>query len=237
MRPNLERALKATCLLVLLISWRSVVALPPVWSDSNYQQGAAPQNRRGSNPSYSKAPFKPQRALSLGKLEDDGGAASGNYSFSLPILSFPGRGGLPLSLDLHYSSQLWSVFDNGKLYFDADGDWPAPGWSLGFGKLLTTVVPDGAGEFHLTGGLLISGNRSRQLLLPIKGESGTIRHLNLSGDSLSQIALTLDIQQGPSASKAVLTDGAGGSITYANYGPGQGNSVYYPVQLADANGN
>jgi hypothetical protein len=79
----------------------------------------------------------------------DGGAGSGNFQFAAPALSLGGRG-LILNHGLSYNSRVWHKA-NSVITFDIDGDWPAPGWSLGFTKIVSMggqngymiVEPDG----------------------------------------------------------------------------------------------
>src|SRR4030095_10673231 len=65
----------------------------------------------------------------------DGGAGSGNFQFAAPIYASDGRG-LNLSLNANFNSRLWNK-SGSQIMFDIDRGWPAPGWSLGFGKLLS----------------------------------------------------------------------------------------------------
>lgn len=231
---RLARAIQACFVLVLSLLWATGCAVRPVWTEDRYSQATSPENRRGPNLSYAKAPFQPQRALALGKVEDDGGAASGNYSFSLPIVSFPGRG-QPLSLSLHFASQVWSNVGNDRMVFDADKDWPAPGWSIGYGKIITSTD---LWNSQLTGGLLIGANKSRQALVAASNEMGASRHMRIPGDSLTQVEICCYGQQSPyEANSATLTNGAGTTVSYRNFDPGHKDSTYYPVQISDANGN
>lgn len=89
------------------------------WNDSNWTASDDPLNETGETP---------------GTMLDDG-AGNGNFQIEAPILSLPGRGDLDLSLKLHYNSRLWSKADN-KITYDIDRGSPAPGWSLGFGKIV-----------------------------------------------------------------------------------------------------
>lgn len=222
------------CLLVLSLYFGLAHSLPPAWSDETYAPATASENRRGPSLVYAKAPFQPQRALALGKVEDDGGAGSGNYAFSLPLVSFPGRG-QSLGVSLHYASQLWSNVGNGKMVFDADGDWPSPGWSLGFGKIITSTSFSNS---QLVSGLLMGQNKSRQLLIPIANETGETRHMRIPGDSLAQ--LTICCYNQPASNQgitATLKRGDGTTVTYTNHAPGNAVAVYYPIQITDANGN
>ncbi len=61
---------------------------------------------------------------------------SRNINFTVPILSWSGRGGLGVSLALSYNSTAWIIdpFSN-KLAFNSDNGFPSPGWRLGFGQL------------------------------------------------------------------------------------------------------
>ena len=64
----------------------------------------------------------------------DGGAGSGNFQFAAPIYSAPGRG-INVSLADAYNSRLWNK-SGSQMTYDIDRGWPAPGWSLGFGKIM-----------------------------------------------------------------------------------------------------
>jgi YD repeat-containing protein len=63
---------------------------------------------------------------------------SQNINFSAPVLSLGGRNGLGVGLALSYNSRSVWLRDpwSGKLAFNLDNGFPAPGWSLGFGKVL-----------------------------------------------------------------------------------------------------
>jgi hypothetical protein len=68
---------------------------------------------------------------------------TGNYHWSLPLVSLPGRAGFDLNLTLHYNSLVW-IKHSGAMYFDHDR-YPTltPGFRLGFPEL------DGAfGNLH-----------------------------------------------------------------------------------------
>ena len=52
-------------------------------------------------------------------------------TWSVPLLSLPGRAGLDLGLSLSYSSMVWTR--NGPyIHFDEDNGYPSPGFRLGF---------------------------------------------------------------------------------------------------------
>jgi len=59
------------------------------------------------------------------------GMLTRDATWSLPLLSLPGRAGLDLGLVLSYSSQVWTRSDP-YIYFDEDNGSPSPGFRLGF---------------------------------------------------------------------------------------------------------
>ncbi|MGC5224191.1 hypothetical protein ACPW96_16595, partial [Micromonospora sp. DT81.3] len=82
-----------------------------------------------------------------------GQVGSSNFTFTAPVAHYPGRGDLSLHLDLVYNSRVWQRLGTAtspKMVFDIDDDWPAPGWSLHMGQLVSLgvgaamiVEPDG----------------------------------------------------------------------------------------------
>jgi hypothetical protein len=56
---------------------------------------------------------------------------SGNYNWSVPLVSLPGRAGHDLNLTLSYNSLIWLKYGN-QMRFDHDWSWPSPGFHLGF---------------------------------------------------------------------------------------------------------
>lgn len=110
------------------------------WGDSNYWSADDPGNGVGDPPG---APL-------------DGGAGSGNFQFAAPIVSMPGRG-ISIALGLAYNSRLWNKA-GAQIGFDNDRGWPAPGFSLGFGKLLGmgggSMLIDADGTRHAFTGVL-----------------------------------------------------------------------------------
>jgi hypothetical protein len=133
------QVLHLTCLIVL--SWfLSSHSLLPVsgsgWTASNLDAAFDPINRRGRNPVERQPPARaqvPSFRKSSDALQAAAGAGSSNFQLTVPVLNLPGRG-IDLALALTYNSRVWT--GAGSFLFDADADWPAPGWSLGFGKLL-----------------------------------------------------------------------------------------------------
>jgi len=56
---------------------------------------------------------------------------SGNFNFSIPIVSLPGRAGHDLNISLSYNSLVWTRNGN-VMRFDMDYGTPSPGFRLGF---------------------------------------------------------------------------------------------------------
>ncbi|HKR20961.1 MAG TPA: DUF4214 domain-containing protein, partial [Pyrinomonadaceae bacterium] len=70
------------------------------------------------------ARVNPKNQPGHGMLARDG-------TWSVPLLSLPGRAGLDLGLSLSYSSMVWTR--NGPyIHFDEDNGFPSPGFRLGF---------------------------------------------------------------------------------------------------------
>ncbi|MGH9941778.1 MAG: DUF4214 domain-containing protein [Pyrinomonadaceae bacterium] len=180
---------------------------PYSWNSQNYMHGRDPDNGRGDPP---------------GRPIDDG-AGTGNFQIAAPLLGLPGRG-IDLSLGLVYNSRLWTKTGN-KIIFDADRDWPAPGWSLGFGR----VVGMGTG-----GSLIIDPDGTRH------GFTGQIYQYQSTG-AVSFTGHTVD---GTFIDYTSFSDGNGirsataklPNGTVIEYGaPGDG--AVYPTSITDANGN
>jgi RHS repeat-associated protein len=205
--------------------------------DGNWRGPAdafSPENMRGPNPLYRLAPINPNVGSPSGRLESDGGSATGNYHLSIPLVSFPGRG-IDLQVTARYNSQIWSkMSEQGSAMFEAnaDGDWPVPGLNLGFGKLLFPDSP-----------MLINPDGSRQGLTEPNWE------FHVNGQHTDRIA-------------SKFTDGSGGmvactaslmrcrdesvvhfaSVTQENGRrmemiAAPGRSTFYPAKIFDANGN
>ena len=59
------------------------------------------------------------------------GMLTRDATWSVPLLSLPGRAGLDLGLALSYSSMVWTR-SGPYIYFDEDNGFPSPGFRLGF---------------------------------------------------------------------------------------------------------
>jgi hypothetical protein len=199
------------------------------WDETSVDAALEFTNRRGRNPATANAPWNPNLGTPGAHLEDDGGAISGNYRVAIPLLSFAGRG-MDFQLKMYYSSQLWSQIDDPAnrvqktLAFNLDGDWPSPGWSLGFGRISSA-------------GLLIGPDNSRQALKWRRNMStaaGTVSISAVVGDSLLTVEKCCVENK---LATAVLRMGDGSSIEYFAPLPKGELSDYYPSRIVDRNGN
>jgi RHS repeat-associated protein len=184
--------------------------LPPddyEWSDSNYWSADDPGNERGNPP---------------GRPEADG-AGSSNFQLAAPVITLPGRG-LDLSLTLSYNSRLWHKAGS-NITFDIDHDWPAPGWSLGFGKMALmglnsgSMLVDADGTRHAYAGTVTTYYPGTTYFSghTIDGTFIDYTHYTSNG------AITWGEARYPNGT--VIVYGA----------PGQG--AVYPTQITDATGN
>jgi RHS repeat-associated protein len=151
----------------------------------------------------------------------DYGAGSKNFLFGAPVVSLPGRG-IDLSMGLTYNSRLWNKSDN-EVTYDIDRGFPAPGWSLGFGKMLDMgarsmmVEPDGTR--HDFDGTITTWGTTYSNFTGYTTD-GTFINYN-SGRGANGIAW----------GQAWLPDG-----THLTYGAPADGAVY-PTQIRDRNGN
>ncbi len=94
--------------------------------------GISPNGAAGSNAaSLISARVEPRNQPGNGMLTRDA-------SWSVPLLSLPGRNGLDLGLALAYSSQVWTR-SGPYIYFDEDNGFPSAGFRLGFPRVQRRV--------------------------------------------------------------------------------------------------
>src|SRR6266404_9436699 len=177
------------------------------WDSTNYWSAGLPENRVGDPPGATV----------------DGGAGSGNFQFAAPVYGSSGRG-INISLGLAYNSRVWNKA-NTQISYDNDRGWPAPGFNLGFGKLL------GMGVYN--GGMLVDADGTRH------SYTGSITSYNWG---------TYGVMHTTDGSLIDYTywTGTGGGLTWAqlrlpngtvvNYGAA-GPGAIYPTSIEDANGN
>jgi RHS repeat-associated protein len=150
--------MRKTTLVVLLIAAVPLAAnalgrREPIWNDAGSESATENRNLRGPPVAYAQmAPGSSPGVLRQG-LERGGQAVPGNtdvsdgvFRFAIPVVNLPGRG-FDLNIALRYSSRIWARVGN-DFAFDPDADWPAPGWSIGFGMMARNVLIDANGTRH-----------------------------------------------------------------------------------------
>ncbi len=177
------------------------------WNNDNWPSADNPGNQPGNPPG---APM-------------DGGAGNGNFQLSAPVISLPGRG-IDLALNLNYNSRVWNKAGN-ELTYDIDRSFPAPGWSLGFGK----ITHMGAG-----GCMMIDADGTRH------GYAGSVwtgtNSMSFTGHTAdgSFIDYGCNFTYGGNGSGwARLPNGT--TIIYSTSAPG--NDQIHPTLITDAQGN
>jgi RHS repeat-associated protein len=192
---------------------RTVTAAPPMplpgdgWDSTNYTSADDPGNRVGNVPGAAA----------------DGGAGSGNFQLSAPVLSLPGRG-IDLGLALSYNSRVWNKAGSG-ITFDIDRGWPAPGWSFGFSKVL------GMGVY--AGSMIVEADGTRHPYTGTVTEYswGTIFAGHTIDGSFIDYTHTTGIGGAIVDAQARYPNG-----TVVYYGA-RGNGDVYPTRITDADGN
>jgi hypothetical protein len=141
--------------------------------------------------SLNEAKLDPHNRIGTGR-ED---LFSGNYHWSTPLVSLPGRNGLDLNLTLHYNSLQWVRYSN-TMFFDPDWYVTLPtglttGFNFGFPELESGYTYDGAAAYVVT---LPSGYRVplRQVGTTNKYEAVDGSYLYLSVQSPANILYTPD---------------------------------------------
>ncbi|HKD39328.1 MAG TPA: RHS repeat-associated core domain-containing protein [Myxococcaceae bacterium] len=188
----------------------------PAWRLMSPQAPTTVTNRRGRQPLTDEATSPPPGVPRKPHYE---GPGQGNFRLDLPVLQLPGRG-LGVSLKLTYNSRLWSLDSvNHKITYDVDADFPAPGWSLGFGKLLLTA-PDKV--------VLIDGDGTRHgFALAASGDG-------FEGHSNDGSFIDCKVQfSGSQLRSGKVQYQNGTEVAYDAVGPGG----IYPTSVTDANGN
>lgn len=164
--------------------------------------------------------------------------ATGNNNFQVvaPVLSLPGRG-INLNLSLVYNSLVWNKSGN-DMYFDIDHDSPAPGWHLGFGKMVMMgtagcmlIEPDGSR--HAFKGTMFSyhynpnGSLAAVDIPVFKGET--------TDGSMVEYRCEPPSWQNPNG---VARYPNGTVVYYTNLSSGsQARNYLYPTRIVDKNGN
>src|SRR6266498_1645948 len=166
---------------------------------------------------------------------------SDNYQFNVPVTSVGGRG-VSDSIDMTLNSRVWNT-DSGKITFNYVGAYPAPGWSMGYGKIIrnynATATGDGSGvgSGNNPGDYLLVEGDGTRIRLAAKYDAATSRWLHESDDgSFMRFDLRSGEMRSPDGSRTVYssvngcllptaiigTNGGVITMTYRDYCEGVG---------------
>ena len=155
----------------------------------------------------------------IGGTEKPGTA---NFNFDVPVLGLSGRG-LDVSLSLVYNSRLWNKKKNNNsittVSYDVDKSWPAPGFTLGFGKLM----PSSGGY------VLIDAGGTRH---PLRGVNGANMDETNQWETSDGTFIKVNWNNYLNGSSAVFADG-----TQVLYGAKDASNAFYPIRITDRHGN
>ena len=163
----------------------------------------------------------------------DGGAGSGNFQFTAPLIGLGGRGNTDLNLGFNYLSRLWHKSGT-EMYFDIDRDW-VPGWIFGFGKIVMAgnsyMLIDAGGTRHP-----YSGRPHGDFPAPYTSLQ-TYEAYTTDGSYINYYAegykVEFDNSNGHNLVRAWAKLPNGTTVIYG----AAANYAMYPTQIIDANGN
>ena len=144
---------------------------------------------------------------------------SGNYHWSLPLVSLPGRAGLDLNITLHYNSLIWARYGS-VMEFDHDY-YPTltPGFRLGFPDLNGSY-----GNLHGTAGYVVILPSGQRVEMRVIG-TNTYEAIDSS---------YFYLMTNPAGQSATLFGSDGMQYRYTMPG---GNGLYRCTKVVDRNGN
>lgn len=158
---------------------------------------------------------------------------TGNNNFQVvaPVVSLPGRG-VNLNLNLVYNSLVWNKSSN-EILFNIDHDYPAPGWNLGFGKMVMMGT---------AGAMIIEPDGTRH---PFTGK--VFRHFYPPYGAFTN-GVWVEAFKGHTTDGSNIEYRAEGNVGLARYPNGTivrythftgtfHETYLYPSQITDANGN
>jgi YD repeat-containing protein len=144
---------------------------------------------------------------------------SGNFNWTLPLVSLPGRSGLDLGLSLSYNSLVWTKVGTSSVYFDSDSGFPSPGFRLGFPVVQAQFFNETTGKYAF---LLVTPSGARVELRQVSAGSNIYEAADSSYLQLIDYGATKLVR---------TTDGT--QLSYAADGAGQ----FVCTQIKDRNGN
>jgi len=198
----------------------------PGWRAREYRNAMRMDNRRGRD--VHRAVLNKSR---LQNLDADSGTGNGNYLLNVPLHELPGRG-IPLSLTLFYNSLLWQQTNSKNFVFDHDHDWPAPGWSLGFGQIYAAgssafIIQDADATRHLCVGNARFDAAQSLWILDGKANDGTLLDCH--------VTYVFDEVQDQFLKSGRVYYPYGTTADYGTTDP-SGSSLF-PTRITDPNGN
>jgi len=167
------------------------------------QQSLFPINSDGTEPDIDPEPVSGSRATDFSNavgnprfspVKRAGSTSvqlgSDNYQFSVPVASVGGRG-ISAGIAMSFNSRVWNN-DNGTMTFNYVSAFPAPGWSMGYGKIIrnynATATGDGSGigSPNSPGDYLLvaAGGTRTRLAATYDSTSGRWYHLSDDGSFL-----------------------------------------------------
>lgn len=148
-----------------------------------------------------------------------------NFDFAVPIINLSGRG-VGVNLTLHYNSRVWTR-RNTTMAYNAIVGWPGPGYSLGFGRMVTYDI-SGSGNTTTCKYLLIDADGTRHYLgSGLWGGAGYALGGPFEANDGSHIVYTGNGRDG-----GILYYPDGSSTTFTLV-----NNRLLPTSLSDTNGN
>ena len=143
------------------------------------------------------------------------GMLTRDASWSVALLSLPGRNGLDLGLSLSYSSMVWTR-SGPYFYFDEDNGFPSPGFRLGFPTVQRKVFD-------------AQTAKNSYLLITPAGHRVDLRQV---GPTLYEAADSSYLQLTETGTTLLLRSTDGTQLTFV-----EANNEYRCTQIKDRNGN
>jgi RHS repeat-associated protein len=195
----------------------------PNWNNGNYptadDPGLRPNYTGGDPPFY----IDPIREPINEPISGTDGPGSGSFSFSAPVISLGGRG-MDVNLALSYNSLLWHKAGN-VISYDIDKGNVAPGWNIGFGKLM---------DMDTQGGSMIEGADGSRHSYEGTIQTGSPGYSTYYGRTTDGSFIDYESYRTPTGISGGVAHLANG--TQIIYGAAA-NGVAYPTQIKDRQGN
>src|SRR6185369_15659132 len=144
------------------------------------------------------------------------GMLTRDATWSMPLMSLPGRAGLDLGLILAYSSMVWTR-SGPYIYFDEDNGFPSPGFRLGFPTVQRKVFDAQVA-------------RNAYLLITAAGKRVELRQVGTSNIYDAADSSYLHLVDNGSTLLVYSTDGT--KLSYSEI-----NNEWRCVEVKDRNGN